>query len=44
MEEQQGQVIEKYVMNITLYHSLYSRERADVIDQGMAEDSTITYL
>ena len=43
-KESQEQIIEKYFKNIALKHSLYSREREEAIDKGLAEDSTIAYL
>ncbi len=43
-KEQQALLIEKYLTKKALKHSLYSREREEAIDMGLAEDSTVAYL
>jgi tetratricopeptide (TPR) repeat protein len=42
-EQSQKAIIEKYLKSASEY-SLYSRERAEEIDKGLTEDSTIAYL
>jgi len=43
-KEKQAQIIDEYFNKGALKYGLFSRERAEEIDKGLKEDSTIAYL